>query len=144
MWLQYLKRRNIHIYTFKSTWPLFRNYAQGVLVVQCGLIYFSFTQCMFYRFHKHSLSAIFINKCMTIKETQLEFSISIMQKNSILNRNFDFTSLKIKISHHSVDSYFLVVLWYFFTSEMSEKIHNLTFQVKISVQNAIFPNEMEK
>ena len=37
-----------------------------------------------------------------------------------------------------------VVLWCFFSSEMSEKIHDSTFQVKISVQNVIFSNEMEK
>ena len=37
-----------------------------------------------------------------------------------------------------------VVLWCFFSSEMSEIIHNSTFQVKISVQNVIFSNEMEK
>ena len=37
-----------------------------------------------------------------------------------------------------------VVLWCFFSSKMSEKIHNSTFQVKISVQNVIFSNEMEK
>ena len=34
-----------------------------------------------------------------------------------------------------------VVLWCIFTSE---KIHNSTFRVKISVQNVIFSNEMEK
>ena len=37
-----------------------------------------------------------------------------------------------------------VVLWCFFLSETSEKIHNSTFEVKISVQNVIFSNEMEK
>ena len=37
-----------------------------------------------------------------------------------------------------------VVLWSFFMSETSEKVHNSTFQVKISVQNVIFSNEMEK
>ena len=37
-----------------------------------------------------------------------------------------------------------VVLWCFFTSETSAKIHNSTFRVKISVQNVIFSNEMEK
>ena len=37
-----------------------------------------------------------------------------------------------------------VVLWSFFTDETSEKSHNSTFRVKISVQNVIFSNEMEK
>ena len=37
-----------------------------------------------------------------------------------------------------------VVLWCFFTSETSEKIHKSTFEGKISVQNVIFSNEMEK
>ena len=37
-----------------------------------------------------------------------------------------------------------VVLWCFFPSETSEKIHNSTFLVKISVLNVIFSNEMEK
>ena len=37
-----------------------------------------------------------------------------------------------------------VVLWCFFSSETREEIHNSTFQVKISVQNVIFSNEMEK
>ena len=37
-----------------------------------------------------------------------------------------------------------VVLWCFFSSETSEKIHNSIFQVKISVKNVIFSNEMEK
>ena len=37
-----------------------------------------------------------------------------------------------------------VVLWCFFQSKTSEKNHNSTFQVKISVQNVIFSNEMEK
>ena len=36
------------------------------------------------------------------------------------------------------------VLWCFFTSETSEKTHNSTFQVKISMKNVIFSNEMEK
>ena len=35
-----------------------------------------------------------------------------------------------------------VVLWCFFSR--SEKIHNSTFQVKISVKNVIFSNEIEK
>ena len=35
-----------------------------------------------------------------------------------------------------------VVLWCFFSR--SEKIHNSTFQVKISVKNVIFSNEMDK
>ena len=37
-----------------------------------------------------------------------------------------------------------VALWGFFSSATSEKIHNSTFQVKISVKNVIFSNEMEK
>ena len=37
-----------------------------------------------------------------------------------------------------------VVLWCFFTSETSEKIHKSTFLIKISVLNIIFSNEMEK
>ena len=37
-----------------------------------------------------------------------------------------------------------VVLWCFFSSETSEKMHNSTFQVKISVKNVIFSNEMTK
>ena len=35
-----------------------------------------------------------------------------------------------------------VVLWVFFMSETSEKIHNSTFRVKISVQNLIFSIDM--
>ena len=37
-----------------------------------------------------------------------------------------------------------IVLWCFFLSETSERIHNSTFHVKISVWNVIFSNEMEK
>ena len=37
-----------------------------------------------------------------------------------------------------------VVLWCFVTSETSEKIHNSTFLVKISVKNIIFSIVMEK
>ena len=37
-----------------------------------------------------------------------------------------------------------VALWCFFMNEMSEKNHNSTFQIKISVNYIIFSDEMDK
>ena len=63
----------------------------------------------------------------------------------------EFNEFKIKLLTRRIIVIFYteilpgkVILWCFFSSERSEKIHNSTFQVKILVQNIIHSNEMEK
>ena len=66
-------------------------------------------------------------------------------KNSNMERNIKFFGINAKIVIFYTEILTgKVVLWCFFMSETSVKIHNSTFLVKISVQNVIFSKQMEK
>ena len=57
---------------------------------------------------------------------------SYLQKNTIGVTTFYTATIEMVIFYTEIFTG-KVVLWCFFSSEMSEKIHNSTFQVKISI-----------
>ena len=75
-------------------------------------------------------------------ENLIVYSLSVSKKLVVGKKFFEKSASGIVIFYTEMTR--KVVLLYFVTSETGDKIHNSTFQVKISVWNVIFSNEMEK
>ena len=124
-----------------------------MLLLQCGRGTIS------HRPTSSSIIGIFLNLVVATYESEMmkvwfETNNSTMKKICIPHPHmfalfFGYGLILLKFQQEIVIFYTeiltgKVVLWCFFSSETSEKIHNSTFQVKISVQNVIFSNEKEK
>ena len=96
---------------------------------KCKLIYFFFVKSKVVSFET---SYVYFSKFYGKVGVISWLLFHLIWKNYVLYWNFDFKSW-------IVDFYTR-----FFMSETSEKIHNSTFRVKISVLTVIFSNEMEK
>ena len=87
---------------------------------------------------------ILYSEIQKISQINIQDTILVLNKQLTVFHTNAIRFLELEIVIFYVEMMIKVVLLYFFTSETSEKSHNSTFQVKTSVLNVFFSNEMEK